>query len=171
MSRVERVSALCFIALLTPACYTYTPVQSPAPGMDVRAQLETEAAVRRSQGLDDAVMRYDGVIVDITPETLSLDVVVARSTSAFQEITLRDTIAFRTGEVRAIMQRRLAPGRTALVTLGVGVAAFAIVKGIDTVVGGTDGDGNGTPPPAMRIPVFSWVASRLLPALAGGGRE
>src|SRR5690606_33869372 len=116
----------------------------------VRAQLETEAAVRRSQGLDDAVMRYDGVIVDITPETLSLDVVVARSTSAFQEITLRDTIAFRTGEVRAIMQRRLAPGRTALVTLGVGVAAFAIVKGIDTVVGGTDGDGNGTPPPAMR---------------------
>lgn len=156
---------LCLLSPVTPACYKYTPVQSPEPGMEVRAELETEAAVRRSQGLNDAILSYDGVVVDVTPGGLSLDVLIARSTSAFQDVTIRDTIALENIEVRSLMKRTLSPARTVIFTLGTGVAAFAIVKGIDSITGGTgEGGGNG-PPPAMRIPVFSWTTSGLLPVL------
>jgi hypothetical protein len=148
-----------------PACYKYTPVQAPELGMEVRAELDTEAAVRRSQGLDDAILRYDGVIVDITPSGLSVDVLIARATSAFQDVTIRDTIALENAEVRSLMQRTLSPMRTVVFTLGTGVAAFAIVKSIDAIVGGTGEGGGGGPPPAMRIPVFSWPTSRLLRVL------
>lgn len=156
---------LCLIPLVTPACYKYAPVQTPEPGMEVRAELDTEAAVRRSEGLHDAIRHYDGVIVDITPGAFSLDVLIARSSSAFQDVTIRDTITLENTEVRSLMKRTISPLRTGLFALGTGVAAFAIVKSIDAIVGGTgDDDGNGRPP-AMRIPVFSWPSSRLLPVL------
>ena len=165
MRRLARVLLLGLLAPVTSACYKYTPVQTPEPGMEVRAELDTEAAVRRSQGLNDAILRYDGVIVDITPGGLSLDVLIARSTSAFQDVTIRDTIALEHAEVRSLMKRTLSPMRTVLFTLGTGVAAFAIVKSIDAIVGGTgEGGGNG-PPTAMRIPVFSWTTSGLLPVM------
>jgi hypothetical protein len=172
MRRIDRVSLLWLILLpFAPACYKYTPVESPERGMEVRAQLETEAAVRRSQGLDDAILRYDGVIVDITPETFTLDVLVARSTSAFQDVTIRDTITLETAEVRSLTRRTISPTRSALMALGTGVVAFGIVKSIDAIVGGTgdDDDGNGTP--TMRIPVFSWTSLRLLPAFLRSGNE
>ena len=163
MRQIVRIPLLLIILSVAPACYTYTPVQAPEPGMEVRAELETEAAVRRSQGLNDAILRYDGVIVDVTPGAFSLDVVIAHSSSAFQDVTLRDTITLGDTEVRSLMRRTMAPVRTGLVALGTGVAAFVLVKSIDSIVGGTDDDDDNGPPPAMRIPLFSWTPSRLLP--------
>lgn len=156
---------LLLLTLVTPACYTYTPVQSPEPGMEVRAELETEAAVRRSQGLNDAILRYDGVIVDITPGAFSLDVLIAQSSSAFQDVTIRDTITLERAEVRSLRKRTLSPVRTGLFALGTGVAAFLVVKSIDSIVGGTDDDDGNGRPPAMRIPIFSWTTSHLVPVL------
>lgn len=165
MRQTVRLGLLLFILLVAPGCYKYTPVQSPQPGMEVRAQLEVEAAVRRSQGLEEPVMRYDGVIVDITPEKLELDVLVARSTSAFQDVTIRDTITLQTAEVRSIMRRTLSPVRSTLFALGSGVAALGIVMSIEAIVGGTgDDDGDGRPP-AMRVPAFRWTSSRMLPTI------
>jgi hypothetical protein len=164
MRQIARLPLL-LLTLVTQACYKYTPVQAPEPGMEVRAELETEAAVRRSQGLNDAILRYDGVIVDITPGAFSLDVLIAHSSSAFQDVTIRDTINLQNAEVRSLMKRTLSPVRTGLFALGTGVAGFLIVKSIDSIVGGTDDDGDNGPPPAMRIPVFSWPTSRLLPVL------
>lgn len=172
MRRIDRILLLSLISCTLPACYQYTPVQSPEPGMEVRATLETDAAVRRSQGLDDAILRYDGVIVDITPAALSLDVLVARSSSAFQQVTIRDTLTLQTAEVRSIMRRKLSPVRTALFALAAGVAGFGVVKSIDAIVGGTgDDDGGNRPPPTMRFPVLSWPSLRLLPAFLQPGNE
>jgi hypothetical protein len=165
MRQIVRLSLLLPILLLAPACYKYTPVQTPEPGMEVRAELETEAAVRRSQGLNDAILRYDGVIVDITPGAFSLDVLIAHSSSAFQDVTIRDTINLQNAEVRSLMKRTLSPARTGIFAIGTGVAAFLLVKSIDSIVGGTDDDDGNGRPPAMRIPVFSWPTSRLLPVL------
>lgn len=145
----------------TSACYTYTPVQAPQPGMEVRAQLNTEAAVRRSAGLDEAIMRYEGTVVEVREGGFSLDVLVARSTSVFQDVTLRDTVSLQTSELQALMQRKISGTRTALLVLGVGVGGFALVKGIDSVVGGTGDDGNGGTP-TLRLPVFGWTGSRVL---------
>lgn len=152
---------------MVAGCYHYTPVQTAERGMDVRAQLETEAAIRRSQGMNDPIMRYDGVVVDVTPDAVSLDVLIARSTSAFQDVEIRDTIQLRTTEIQAIMQRSISPWRTALFTIGTGVAAFAVVKSIDAVVGGTDDDDGNGPPPTLVVPVLTWTGFRLLPAFAG----
>jgi hypothetical protein len=151
--RLPLLLLMLMLMLVTPACYTYTPVQAPEPGMEVRAELETEAAVRRSQGLNDAILRYDGVVVDITPGAFSLDVLIAQSSSAFQDVTIRDTIALRNAEIRSLRKRTLSPVRTGLFALGTGVAAFLIVKSIDSIVGGTDDDDDNGRPPAMRIPM------------------
>jgi hypothetical protein len=172
MRRIGRLLLLSLIAFAAPACYQYTPVLSPERGMEVRATLETDAAVRRSQGLDNAILCYDGVVVDITPAALSLDVLVARSTTAFQDVTIRDTITLETAEVRSIMRRKISPVRTALFAVAAGVAGFGVVKSIDAIVGGTDDDDDGNrPPPAMRIPVFSWPSLRLFPAFLHPGKD
>lgn len=165
MKQIVRLPLLLLILPVAPACYTYSPVQTPEPGMEVRAELETEAAVRRSQGLNDAILRYEGVIVDITPGAFSLDVLIAQSSSAFQDVTIRDTVTLQNAEVRSLMERTLSPVRSGLFAIGTGVAAFLVVKSIDSIVGGTGDDDDDGPPPAMRIPVFSWTTSRLLPVL------
>jgi hypothetical protein len=135
--------------------------------MEVRAQLETEAAVRRSEGLNEPIVSYDGVVVDVTPDAFALDVLVARSTSAFQDIEIRDTVRLRTNEVRTIQQRTISPARTALFTVGAVAAAFAVVSTIDAIVGGTDSDGEEPPPQALRVPVLTWHGARLLPTVLG----
>lgn len=162
--------ALLFALLAAPGCYSYTPIAMPETGMDVRAILETEAAVRRSDGFDDPITRYDGRTVAVTPDSVGIDILIAKSSSQFQGAEIRDTIFLRTNEVRVFQERKLSAVKTALVTVGVGVAAVAIVLGIDAVVGGTgDEPGNGGDP-AIRIPLGGWVGS-LVPALFGVGHR
>jgi hypothetical protein len=163
---------LCVISLAAAGCYKYTAVETPQVGMEVRAQLENEAAVRHSSGLDEPIMRYDGVVVAITPDTLALNVLVARSMSAFQDVEIRDTLHLPRGEVRAIMQRKIAPLQTALVVVAAGAAAVGIVAGIDAIVGGTgDDDGEPPPPQSIRVPLFSLIGWSFRPAFPGGRRE
>jgi hypothetical protein len=153
------------LCLLAGGCYTYRPLRSPAPGTDVRVRLTTEAAVRRSAGLEDPILHIDGTVVVIEPDTIALDVLLARSYSAFQNVTIRDTVRVGTPEIASLLARQLSLGRSVLVTVAAGAAAFVIVKGIEQVVGGTgDDDGNG--PPGVRVP----VSGRVLGALLGRRR-
>src|SRR5688572_2124425 len=85
--------------LLLAGCYSYKPIASPSAGMEVRARLTAEAAVRRSQGLEEPVLRLDGKIVEATNEAIRLDMLVARSSSAFQDVEMRDTISVARNEV------------------------------------------------------------------------
>jgi len=154
---------LCAVAL-GAACYSYRPVQSPSPGMDVRARLTADAAVRRSQGLDDPVVRLEGMVVESTASLLTLDVLIARTSSAFQDVVIRDTVRLEMGEIQSLQARRFSPARTTLFVAGIGVAAFGVVRGIDQIVGGTDDppdDGTPTSPP----PLVSWRSFRMLLAL------
>jgi hypothetical protein len=129
--------------------------------MDIRARLTAEAAVRRSEGLDDPVMRLEGRVVDATASQLSIDVLIARTSSAFQDVEIRDTVQLNRSEIQALEARRFSPARTALFVAGIGAAAFGLVKGIDQVVGGTDDppdDGTPTSPPSL----VSWRSFRVL---------
>ncbi|MGH7466607.1 MAG: hypothetical protein ACRENP_01340 [Longimicrobiales bacterium] len=164
MSRAAaRAVLVSMCAAVSTACYSYVPVQSPRPGMDVRARLTTEAAVRRSQGLDDPIVRLDGRIVESTASSLSLDVLVARSSSAFQDIVIRDTVRLEIAEIQSIMASKVSPWRTALFTLGAAAAAFGVVKGIDQIVGGT-GEEDGGGDPAFTVPIVRWIGFRQLRA-------
>ena len=155
MSCSIRLRSACLI-LFVPlaACYSYTPVNTPAPGMDVRARLKPDAAVKRSEGLDDAIMRFDGTVTQVTPDALTLHVILARSSSGLQDVVLRDTVRLPTAEIQSITQRQLSVGRTALFVVAVGAAAVGLIKGIEEVVGGTD-DTDNIPPPAAVVPVFT----------------
>lgn len=139
--------------------------------MEVRAQLETEAAVRRSQGTIDPVLYYDGTVLEATTERLTLDVLVARSSSAFREVEIRDTVRLETAEVRSMMRRSISPGRTALFIAALGAGAVAAVMGIDAVVGGTDGDDGRPPNPSAVVPLFGWTGSRAVPSILIGVRR
>lgn len=153
------LAPLCL--LVCAGCYTYGPVQTLRPGMEVRARLKTEAAVRRSQGLDEATMRLDGVIVESTLATLSLDVLVARSSSVFQNVVIRDTVQLQTAEVESILQRRLSPVRSAVFALGAAAGAYALLAGIQQITGGNP-DENDPGDPALRMPMFSVTGLRSM---------
>jgi hypothetical protein len=122
--------------------------------MDVRATLNVEAAVRRSQGLDEPIRHVDGRIVEASPDTLSLDVLVARSSSVFQDVMIRDTVRLMTSEIESVLQRRLAVGRTVLASAAVVGGAVVVVSGISSIVGGNEEEpGNGNQ--NVLVPVFS----------------
>ena len=150
-------------AVFVAGCYSYKPVLTARPGMEVRARLSSEAAVRRSQGYDEPILRLDGRVVEATSEALTLDILIVRSSSAFQNVEMRDTVQLASNEIQAIEQRTFSPGRTALVVIGGAVGIFALVKGIDQVVGGT-GDDDGGGDPTFRVPL-SALLSRFVPVL------
>jgi hypothetical protein len=162
-------SAAWLVALLPlTACYGYTAVQAPQAGMEVRARLKGDAAVKRSEGLDDPIVRYDGVVVDATAQAVAIDVLVARSSSAFQDVVIRDTVQLQLAEIQSLQQRKLSVPRTLLFTVAAGAGAFAIVTGIKEVVGGTED----TPGPGNQNftgGLFSLQTLRVL--LAGRGHR
>jgi hypothetical protein len=162
MKGAAKALALAMSLSVVAGCYSFASVQSPQVGMDVRARLTSEAAVRRSQGLDDPVVRLDGTVVEATPTALSLDVLVARSSSAFQDVEIRDTVRLEKQEIQSIMVRKFSAPKTALFVVGAGAAIFGIVKGIDQVVGGTENGDGGGDPTTFTVPIFSWVGFRAL---------
>jgi hypothetical protein len=151
------LSVACFVV---GGCYSYVPIETAPPGTDIRARLTADAAVRRSQGLDEPILQYHGMVVASTPDSLMLDMLIARNSSVFQQIEIRDTMSLARSEIQSLMGRRLSLTKSLLVTVATGAAAFGIIKGIDQIVGGTGDDEDGGTPTA-RVPVFRWVDTRL----------
>jgi len=145
---------LPLVLLAAAGCYTFQPASDVRYGADVRAQLNVEAAVRRSQSLNEPIRHVDGRVIERTPESLSLDVLIARSSSVFQDVMIRDTVTLMTSEIETIFERRLSVWRTALVTVAVAGGAVAVVAGVSTIVGGNEEEPDpGTP--ALVVPIFS----------------
>lgn len=157
---VSRVLSLAVIGTIAAGCYSYEPVQSPTPGDEVRARLTADAAVWRSEGLLDPILHFDGIVIDATADTLVMDVLVARSSSAFQDVEIRDTVRLGNRELQSIQGRKFSVVKSALFTVAAGVAAFAVIKGIDQVVGGTDDDDDDGEP-GLRVPVPGLRGLRL----------
>ena len=155
-------SAAWLVALLPlTACYGYTAVPSAQAGMEVRARLKGEAAARRSEGRDDPIVRYDGVVVGATAQTVAIDVLVARSSSALEDVVIRDTVQLQLTEIQSLQQRKLSVPRTLLFTVAAGAAAFAVATGIKEVVGGTE-DPTNPGNQNFTSPLFSWQTLRVL---------
>lgn len=140
------------LLVVVGGCYSYHTVESPRPGMEVRARFNTEAAVRRSRGLETAIMHVDGRVVDAVPRSIMLDVLVARDVSQFRNIEIRDTLRIDRSEIESLTVRELSTGRSLLFAGAVGAGAYLVVRGITAVVGGNEGD-NGDGGPVFAIPV------------------
>jgi hypothetical protein len=151
--RIMRCLCLLLV-LLAAGCYTFRPTTDVRSGADVRAELNVEAAVRRSQSLNEPIRHVDGRVIEFTPQALSLDVLVARSSSVFQDVEIRDTVRLMSSEIDGIYERQFSVWRTALVSIAVAGGAIAVVSGISSIVGGTDDEPDpGTP--TIVVPVFS----------------
>ena len=109
----------------------------------------------------EPVIIVDGTVIETTPTTVSMDVLVARTSSVFQDVVIRDTVRLETLEIQSLMARKFSPAKTALVTIGIGLAAYGAIKGIDQVVGGTD-DPGGPGDPNIRASRRSWVGIPVL---------
>jgi hypothetical protein len=168
--RQNLAAKLVLVLLLAPTggCYSYTAVRAPQAGMEVRARLKGEAAAKRSEGRDDPIIRFDGVVVGTTPEAVSLDVLVARSSSAFQDVVIRDTVTLQLVEIQSLQKRTLSVPRTALFVVVAGAAAAGAIAGIKEVVGGTEDPPN-PGNPTFTSPLFSWQTLRVL--FAGRGHH
>ncbi len=140
-------------------CYTYEPIEAPRPGTDVRARLEVEAAVRRSEAVGEPVRFVSGSVVMYDGDRVSIDVLVAKVQSTFQNVELRDTVTFARTELAEILERRLAPVRTAVFVAGVTVGTALLVAALAGVAGGGDDGGNPPRPPPT---------AAVLPAATGG---
>jgi hypothetical protein len=158
--RIRDLLSIAVVCTIGAGCYNYEPVESPSPGDEIRARLTADAAVWRSEGLLDPILHYDGTVVDATTDTLVLDVLVARSSSAFQDVEIRDTVRLGKSELQSMQGRRISVVKSVLVTVAAGVAAFAVITGIDQVVGGTtDDDDDGEP--GLRVPIPGLKGLRL----------
>lgn len=146
-----------FLSLLIAAsgCYSHRAVESPEPGMEVRARLNTEAAVRRSRGLEMPIMHVDGRVVDAVPQSIVLDVLVARDVSQFRNIEIRDTLRIDRTEIESLTVRELSTGRSILFASAVGAGAYLVMRGITAVVGGNEGDDDGGGGPVFAVPAVS----------------
>lgn len=155
MLRLKWTFVCCGLHLVMgTGCYSYRPVEVPQPGMEVRARLTNEAAIRRSSGMDDPVLHLDGRVVVAEPAAITIDVLVARSVSMFQDITIRDTVRVEMAELQSVVARELSVGRTILFTVAAAAGAVAIVSGISSVVGGSEDGGPDPGPQVARVPVL-----------------
>lgn len=144
------------LLMVVGGCYNYHAVESPQPGAEVRARLNTEAAVRRSRGLETPILHVDGRIVDVVPQSIVLDVLVARDVSQFRDVEIRDTLHIDRTEIESLTTRELSTGRSLLFAGAVGAGAYFVVRGITAVVGGNEGDDNGDGGTVFAIPVVSF---------------
>jgi hypothetical protein len=75
-------------------------------------------------------------------------------------VEIRDTVRLGKSELQSMQGRRISVVKSVLVTVAAGVAAFAVIKGIDQVVGGTtDDDDDGEP--GLRVPIPGLKGLRL----------
>lgn len=144
-SRRGGIRAAWLALVLAGGCYSYEPVQVPQPGMEVRARLKTESAVRRSEGLDEPVMVVNGRVIDATPESVMLNVLLARDPSVFRNVEIRDTVRLNLDEIQTLTVRHVSTTRSLLFAGALGVGGFLVVRGISSIVGGSEGEDPGTP--------------------------
>jgi hypothetical protein len=147
------------LILWTAGCYTYKPVATvPAPGTEIQARLTNEAAIERSQGLDEPVTVLQGELLESNADGLRMVVVRDQLRDQFRRnVTFVDTLQVSTSEIQFVEVRSLSASRTSFMALAA-AAAVALVVGAGINAGGDSGGDNGGGNPAQMIPLF-----RILP--------
>ncbi|MDH3225341.1 MAG: hypothetical protein OEO23_16590, partial [Gemmatimonadota bacterium] len=128
---------------ISGACYSYVPIQGPAPvGTDVRARLTTEKALQESELLGVITQDYQGRVMGVTSDSLMISVISARAVGPTQTQTARRIVGLSMTQVAGLERRELSGVRTTAAVLGGAGVMAAMVAGI-LEVGGDGGDGGG----------------------------
>lgn len=152
----RRMLLIASVICVSSACYTYTPVEQPMPGAQVRAALTVEGSVRQSEFLGEPIRSLSGRFVSSDANAVQLDIVTASSRGTFNDIVLRDTLAIPAAQIVVMEEREISWLRTAVVFAAAATVGVVAISSLTN--GGEDVDTSGGPPPVtfdrIRIPIF-----------------
>ena len=143
-------AALCLavFACGVAGCYRYVPMDAPPPvGTDVRIAVSDEQALRLSDQTGQVAKTYDGRLVGVVDDSVSLSVVTLRMASEFaSSTTFRQTLTVSRDDLEGLSARELSAWRTGVVGVLAAALAYVVVDRIQEVGGNTGDDGDdGTP--------------------------
>ncbi len=119
-------------------CYSYVPVERPAPGSVVRIQVPVRAAVDRCQTGSPRPMSMEGTVL-ASADSLVLQVESRRELGAYRELKQVDTVRVAPRDLAGVDLRVFSKPKTILLTAGiVGVTAALAAVALD-LGGGSQG--------------------------------
>lgn len=131
-------------------CYSYIPVERPAPGSVVRIQVPVRQTVIRSNQRPD-VMSLEGTLLSGAAssgaDSLALEVSSTGQVGPFRELTQVDTVRLASDDVAAMDLRVFSKPKTlglTAVILGGTVALALAALNQEEGSGGNEPGGNGT---------------------------
>lgn len=125
-------------------CFSYQPVLdgSPEPDAEVRLRLSAPAAVALSERTGRTIRSVEGVLLEATSDSLTVDVRWGAIYAGTPLEGRRDVLAFHRSEVVEIDRREFSRVRTGIVAGGLAAAALLILRSFT----GGGGDQGGTGP-------------------------
>lgn len=150
------LSSLAAVLAVGSACYSYEPVETPAPGTPVRIQVPVNSPVVRPNQAPET-MFFEGTLVSLG-DTLLLATRSRREVGAFREILEFDTLRVAQSRVSLLEERLLSKPKTYAFTAVVtgGVVALGIAA-LNTLTGQKGGEPQPDDPRGALIlnPIFS----------------
>jgi len=126
-------------AMFFAACSTYTPIENPAPGATVRAQVPILSAVTNRNAAPQLIT-IEGIVVS-SGDTVVLATKSRQEYGAFREIMRFDTVRMARGELASLdLQAFSAKKSVALGVALTGAATYFAISALG-VKSGEAGDG------------------------------
>lgn len=151
-------------AILSSACYSYAPVERPAPGSTVRIHVPVRSAVA-GRNVQEESVSFEGTVLSFG-DSLYLQTTSRREYGAFREVFEFDTLHVDPRNLMGMEERYLSKPKTygfvALVTAG---AAGLVVAAVNAA-GGSGGDGNGNGGGPVAAVIVKPIVSLLQRAFA-----
>lgn len=147
--------AVCLAVVCgTAGCYGYAALDVPPPvGTVVRVAVSDQEALRLSDQTGQIAKTYDGRLMGVSNDSVSLSVVTLRVASEFTgSETFRQTLTISRDQLDELSGRELSKWRTGVVALLTAAAAYVVVDRIQQEVGGNTGDDDGGDPPGVLVP-------------------
>jgi len=152
-------SSLAAALLFGSACYSYHPVENPAPGTLVRIQVPVSSPVVRPNQAPET-MFFEGTLVS-RGDTVLLETKNRREAGAFREILEVDTLRVAGTSISLLEEKLLSKSRTyvftAAVTIGAAWLGIAAMNTLTGEQGDSDRPGDGGNPQGQFSlnPIFS----------------
>ena len=154
MIRPLRDAGFVLGAALASGCYTYVPVQNPAPRTEVRLRLPVTGPAQGSRFVTRTV-DIDGRVLAFG-DTLILETTRRVQLSPLRELVGQDTLRVGADQIVSVEERVFSRAKTLALTALVVGALAAAVGGIVSASSGSGGGGpNSGPPPGADVSVGS----------------
>jgi hypothetical protein len=147
------------VATLASGCYSYSAIERPTPGSQVRIHIPMRSAAASVGGTE--TVTFEGTVLAFS-DSLVLETRSRREYGAFREVFEFDTLRVHPGSLSGIDERTYSKRKTYAFTALVTAGAAALVVGAVQAAGG--GDGNGGPGNGVVLPakILKPVLSSIL---------